>query len=94
MKLPAGRLELMTDIRTRRFWPEGTRPSEAASLAGEEALVRSGLDRAAIGALIFSSISHDMMEPATASFVHRRQHEREWNEIFDGIQTTDRKSVV
>ena len=83
LKLPAGRLELMTGIRTRRFWPEGTRPSEAASLAGEEALVRSGLDRAAIGALIFSSVSRDMMEPATASFVHRRLGLPAACQIFD-----------
>ena len=72
LKLPTGRLELMTGIRTRRFWPEGTRPSEAASLAGEKALAASGIDRKHIGSLMFCSVSRDMMEPATASFVHRR----------------------
>ena len=28
LRLPAGRLELMTGIRERRFWAPGTRPSE------------------------------------------------------------------
>ena len=75
LKLPAGRLELMTGISTRRFWPEGTRPSEAASLAGEQALAaaeQAGVLRNDIGSLIFCSVSRDMMEPATAAFVHRR----------------------
>ena len=36
LKLPAGRLELMTGIHTRRLWPEGTKPSSAAAAAGSE----------------------------------------------------------
>ncbi len=73
LKLPTGRLELMTGIRSRRLWQPGTRPSEGAAAAGEAALQKAGsVDRADIGCLIFSSVSRDMMEPATASFVHRR----------------------
>ena len=34
LKLPFGRLELMTGIRERRVWPEGTRPSDASAAAG------------------------------------------------------------
>jgi 3-oxoacyl-[acyl-carrier-protein] synthase-3 len=71
LKLPVGRLELMTGIRTRRLWPPGTRPSEGAAAAGEQALARSGVKREDIGCLLFTSVSRDMMEPATASFVHR-----------------------
>ena len=33
LKLPFGRLELMTGIRERRGWPEGRRPSEASAAA-------------------------------------------------------------
>lgn len=72
LKLPAGRLELMTGIQTRRFWPEGTKPSEAAAAAGRRALEASNIDAADIGCLLFTSVSRDMMEPATAAFVHRR----------------------
>ncbi len=70
LKLPAGRLELMTGIRERRLWPTGTRPSEAATMAGKIALDKGDWDPSSIECLIFTSVSRDMMEPATASFVH------------------------
>ena len=44
LKLPPGRLELMSGIRARRFWPPGTRPSEAAALAGRKAIVAAGVE--------------------------------------------------
>ncbi|NLZ17426.1 MAG: 3-oxoacyl-ACP synthase III [Desulfobulbaceae bacterium] len=71
LKLPSGRLELMTGISSRRFWPEGTKPSEAAAKAGKKALEASGINPEDIGCLLFTSVSRDMMEPATAAFVHR-----------------------
>lgn len=70
LRLPQGRLELMTGIRERRLWPDGTRPSEAATLAGKKVLAEGGIDQKEIECLIFTSVSRDMMEPATASFVH------------------------
>lgn len=70
LRLPAGRLELMSGIRERRLWPKGTRPSEAATLAGKRVLEKAELDPQEIECLIFASVSRDMMEPATASFVH------------------------
>jgi acyl-CoA:acyl-CoA alkyltransferase len=68
--LVPGRLELMTGIRERRFWPEPVRPSKIAALAGEKALLASGLDRGRIGALVHASVCRDFLEPATASVVH------------------------
>ncbi|MEK7222343.1 MAG: hypothetical protein AAB130_04450, partial [Nitrospirota bacterium] len=38
LQLPYGRLELMSGIRERRFWDDGTAPSDVASLAGHKAL--------------------------------------------------------
>ncbi len=70
LRLPPGRLELMSGIRQRRLWPKGTRPSQAAALAGKQVLETANLDPRAIDCLIFTSVSRDMMEPATASFVH------------------------
>ncbi len=70
LHLPPGRLELMSGIRERRLWPEGTRPSEAATQAGEKVLVNGNIDPQDVECLIFTSVSRDMMEPATASFVH------------------------
>ena len=39
LKLPAGRLELMTGIRERCFWPSEFKASEASALAGERRLL-------------------------------------------------------
>ena len=39
--LSPGRLELMSGIRERRFFPPGTRPSAVAARAAEDALARS-----------------------------------------------------
>ncbi|MCZ6598010.1 MAG: 3-oxoacyl-ACP synthase III [Planctomycetota bacterium] len=71
LRLRIGRLELMTGIRERRFWPPGTRPSDVAARAGALALERSGLERERIGCLIHAAVCRDFMEPATASVVHR-----------------------
>ncbi|MEM9381663.1 MAG: 3-oxoacyl-ACP synthase III [Planctomycetota bacterium] len=67
-----GRLELMSGIRERRFWPPGTRPSDASVLAGRDALERSGVPVDRVGCLIHSSVCRDFMEPATASVVHAK----------------------
>jgi 3-oxoacyl-[acyl-carrier-protein] synthase III len=70
LRLPQGRLELMTGIRERRFWAPGTRPSEKSIDSGDRAIEASGIDRAHIGAMIHGSVSRDFLEPATASRVH------------------------
>ena len=70
LNLPAGRLELMSGIRERRLWAEGTRPSQAATLAGKKVLSKADIDPGEVECLIFTSVSRDMMEPATAAFVH------------------------
>jgi 3-oxoacyl-[acyl-carrier-protein] synthase-3 len=70
LRLPAGRLELMSGIRQRRLWPAGTRPSQAATLAGRRVLEKAGITGDEVECLIFTSVSRDMMEPATAAFVH------------------------
>ncbi len=72
LSVSVGRLELSSGIRERRFWPEGTKPSEVAARAGEAALERSGIDRRRVGLLIHSSVCRDFLEPATASVVHRQ----------------------
>ena len=71
LKLPVGRLELMTGIQTRRLWPARTRPSSGAAAAGALAIAKAGVPLADLECLLFTSVSRDMMEPATASFVHR-----------------------
>jgi 3-oxoacyl-[acyl-carrier-protein] synthase-3 len=72
LKLPVGRLEMMSGIHERRFWHVGTRPSAAATLAGEKALAAFSAPREKIGCLINASVCRDFMEPATAAIVHQR----------------------
>lgn len=72
LKVHPGRLELMSGIRERRFYPRGTRPSAIAAAAGELALARSRLARARIGALVHAAVCRDFLEPATAAVVHQR----------------------
>jgi acyl-CoA:acyl-CoA alkyltransferase len=72
LKLPFGRLELMTGIRERRMWPEGTRPSAASALAGRAVLQRSVLKADQMEAFIHGAVSRDMLEPATAAFAHHQ----------------------
>ena len=83
LKLPEGRLELMSGIRSRRFWDHGSLPSQGGVLAGRKALVASGLVASDIDAMVFTSVSKDMMEPATASFVHRSLGLGDHCQIFD-----------
>ncbi|MHB8808523.1 MAG: 3-oxoacyl-ACP synthase III [Desulfobulbaceae bacterium] len=83
LKLPPGRLELMSGIRARRFWQPGTRPSEAAALAGRKAIAASGVDPEEIDCLLFTSVCRDMMEPATATFVHRTLGISRECQVFD-----------
>lgn len=70
LRLPPGRLELMSGIVQRRLWPAGTRPSGPSIRSGNRAIAAAGLDRQRIGCLIHASVCRDFLEPATASKVH------------------------
>lgn len=72
LRLPEGRLELMTGIRERRVWPIGTRPSDASAAAGRAALAKSNLHAEQVELFIHAAVCRDMLEPATASFAHRK----------------------
>lgn len=72
LHLPAGRLELMTGIEQRRFFPRGSKPGPVSARAAELAIEASGIPRSAFGALIHGSVCRDQMEPATANLVHHR----------------------
>ena len=63
-------LEAVAGIKARRFWDEGFKPSDAATLAARAVLDETGLDPAQIGILINTSVCRDYIEPSTACFVH------------------------
>lgn len=83
LRLPEGRLELMTGIRERRMWPEGTRPSDASAAAGRSVLAKSAISAEQIELFIHAAVSRDMLEPATASFAHRKIGLPASAQIFD-----------
>ena len=72
LRLPPGRLELMTGIRQRRFWADGTLPSEKSVRSGELAIAAADFPRHEIGCLIHGSVCRDHLEPATACRVHNK----------------------
>jgi 3-oxoacyl-[acyl-carrier-protein] synthase-3 len=83
LKLPFGRLELMTGIRERRMWPDGTLPSDASAAAGRAVLGISSVPREKIGLFIHAAVSRDMLEPASASFAHRKIGLPASTQVFD-----------
>ena len=69
LKLPEGRLELQTSIKSRGMWPVGTRPSDIATQAGKKVLLKSKIKD--IDLLIHSSVCRDFLEPSTSSYIHK-----------------------
>lgn len=83
LRLPEGRLELMSGIRERRMWPAGTRPSDASAAAGRKVLGRSQIPAENLQVLMHSAVCRDMLEPATATFVHHKMGLGGHMQVFD-----------
>ena len=72
LRLPEGRLEMISGIAQRRFWPPGMLPSEMSVKTAEKAIRIAGVDKSQVGALVHGSVCRDYLEPATACGVHHR----------------------
>ena len=70
LKLPHGRLEMMSGIKERRFWDEGTMPSQVSARAGALALKNSCARADEIECLLHTSVCRDFLEPASGTLVH------------------------
>ncbi len=70
LRLPEGRLELMTGIHSRRFFPRDTLPSTISTESARRAIESAGISKSSIGALVHGSVCRDYLEPATACRVH------------------------
>ena len=70
LKLPPGRIELMTGIKRRGVFPLGTLPSHLASEACRPIMERHSSKP--IHLLIYTGVSRDCLEPSTASRVHHQ----------------------
>lgn len=71
LRLPEGRLELMTGIKERRHFNIGDLPSTLAANAGRRALEKASINLDSIDLLISASVCRNFLEPATASVIHR-----------------------
>lgn len=83
LQLPYGRIELMTGILERRFWPTPVKPSFIAAQAGKKALSQSKITPKQIDLLIYAGVSRDCIEPATAAYVHHLLQLPSSVQIFD-----------
>jgi 3-oxoacyl-[acyl-carrier-protein] synthase-3 len=81
--LVPGRLELMTGIKERRYWPDHPRPSDVAARAGRHALEHCALPKESIGCVVHASVCRDFLEPATANLVHERLGLSPSAQVFD-----------
>lgn len=83
LKLPYGRLELQTGIKSRGYWEPGTLPSTIASEAAKNCLANVRISPEEIDLLIFSSVCRDQLEPSSASVVHHNLGLSERCQSFD-----------
>lgn len=70
LRLPEGRLELITGITERRIWAPKTLPGQKSIESGKKALQIADVKRQDIGLLVHASVCRDHLEPATACRVH------------------------
>jgi len=70
MGLKPGWLQAVTGIRARRFWPRGTKPSDVATMAAENAFRHANIRREEVEALVSCSVCKDYIEPSVGAIVH------------------------
>jgi len=70
LNIPRGIITGLTGIEERRFWDEGTMPSDVATIAAHKVLATSGIDPQEIGCIINTSVCKDYIEPSVACMVH------------------------
>jgi len=83
MYLQVGQLEALTGIRERRYWNPGTTMAAGATLAARDALEKSNIDVADIGAVVYGGVCHDLLEPANACAVADAIGVRSNTQVFD-----------
>jgi 3-oxoacyl-(acyl-carrier-protein) synthase III len=96
--LAPGWLEQVTGVKTRRWATPDVQPSMLATDAARKALANAGMEAADLDMLIFTGITRDCLEPATASLVADALGARcarvfdlvnACNSLVDGIDVAD-----
>jgi len=83
LKLPEGRLELMTGIKERRIWQKEILPGTQSIETVRELLEQTAFNREKIGCFIHASVCRDFLEPATACRVHEANLLPEHCAVYD-----------
>jgi 3-oxoacyl-[acyl-carrier-protein] synthase III len=83
LQLPFGRLELMTGIKERRFFPNQFKPSEASAKAGLKLFEKSQFKTKDIDLLVHAGVCRDHLEPCTAAYVHHLLQLPQKTQILD-----------
>ena len=68
--LRAGMIQRLAGITERRWWDEGSTFVDGAAMAGAKALAEAGVNSAAVGLMVNTSVSRAHVEPSTAVAVH------------------------
>ena len=63
-------IQRLAGIHERRWWDEGTTFADGAAMAGAKAMAEAGVNPAAIGLMVNTSVSRAHVEPSTAVGVH------------------------
>lgn len=82
LKLPFGRLELQTQIKSRGYF-KNMNPSDIAAKAALKLFDENSFDKSKIDLLIHASVCRDFLEPATASVVHHLLKLSHHTQIYD-----------
>lgn len=78
-----GRIEALSGVRERRWWPADYNYVDAAVEAGQKVIANTGVDPDRIGLVINASVTRPHLEPALAAQVHHKLGLRSDCIIFD-----------
>jgi acyl-CoA:acyl-CoA alkyltransferase len=67
--VPTAVLQALTGVGARRFWPEGTTASDAATEAARRLIATHGAPACGVQAVVSTSVYKDYLEPPIASLV-------------------------
>lgn len=83
MNMPLGRLEFLIGLKERRFWDDGTKPSQPAVRAAKKALNKAGIKPEELSVVLNASVCRDCLEPSTATIVADKLGVGSHAQIFD-----------
>jgi 3-oxoacyl-[acyl-carrier-protein] synthase III len=81
--LKSGHLYALTGVKERRVGPRHFSPSLIATIAASKALAKLGIEGKDLGAVLYTGVCRDFLEPATAALIHKNLKMSEDAEAID-----------